>query len=174
MRRNEIDILWDEDAGVWYAVAKGVSILMAMGTGDSDRKAVGDLFERLRALAEAREWHLSMGRPARLLDRVDDLLRREDELVTGLFAWIDGDEPGAGVLMFDVGEEEAVTVVMLLHELVHEVRGVREDVAGLRAGVAEMRRPRRIRMGPEGMSITSWPPEDWGPIVETLREMGWG
>lgn len=57
--------------------------------------------------------------------------------------------------------------VVLLRELVHEVRGLREELA-------EARRPRRIRMGPEGMSITSWPPEDWGPIVETLREMGWG
>ena len=65
------------------------------------------------------------------------------------------------------GRLEEPLGVLLLRELVGEVRL-------LRAELAEARRPRRIRMGPEGMSISSWPPEDWGPIVETLRDMGWG
>jgi hypothetical protein len=58
-------------------------------------------------------------------------------------------------------------VVFLLNELLHEVRGLREELAAAR-------RPRRIRFGPEGVSITSWPPEEWRAIVETLRDMGWG
>jgi hypothetical protein len=83
---------------------------------------------------------------------------REDELmsVEGLVEFVDGDgvqrrvgeeEREAGVAMFEEGEEERVDVVFLLNELLHEVRGLREEVAGL----GEWVKPRTVVITPGTM-----------------------
>lgn len=59
----------------------------------------------------------------------------------------------------------------LLRELLAEVKHLREDVAALGRVAADSKRTVKIESGRQD---TIPVPEEWGPIVETLREMGWG
>jgi hypothetical protein len=92
---NEIDVYFDEDVRRWGAQAAGVSPLMAFGLGDSDREAAAGLFTLLRTIAKLRQVYLDEGYPTRVLDRVADLVAREDELMTTLFLRLDADDTAA-------------------------------------------------------------------------------